>query len=110
MNRTIIWPLLVAAAFTFLINAQLRAQSKAASLYKAKCELCHGADGSGNGIFGKSMKMRDLRSADVQKQTDDQLIEIVAKGKNKMPGYATSLKDSQIKDLVGYIRNLAKKK
>jgi mono/diheme cytochrome c family protein len=59
---------------------------------------------------GKNMNLRDLRSADVQKQTDEQLFEITAKGKNKMPGYEKSLKESQIKDLVAYIRDLAKKK
>lgn len=110
MNRPIIRALIIVAAFTFLINARLRAQSDAAKLYGAKCAVCHGADGSGKTAVGKSMKLRDLRSAEVQKQTDEQLIEIIAKGKNKMPGYAKSLKDSQVRDLVGFIRQLAKKK
>ena len=32
------------------------------------------------------MKIHDLRSADVQKQTDAQLTEIVTNGKSPMPG------------------------
>ena len=43
----------------------VRAQADAASLFKSKCGNCHGADGSGNTAVGKSMKLRDLRSADV---------------------------------------------
>jgi len=47
----------------------------------------------------------------VQKQTDAQLIDATANGKGKkMPAYKGKLADDQIKQLVGYIRELAKKK
>ncbi len=75
----------------------------AAGTYKAKCAMCHGADGKG----GK-MGTRDFASAEVKAETDAQLVEIVAKGKNKMPAYDGKLKDTEIKDLVAYIRSLAK--
>lgn len=103
------WAALALVAGVPFFAAPARAQG-GADLYKEKCAACHGADGSGNTAVGKSMKLRDLRSAEVQKQTDEQLTEITAKGKNKMPGYEKSLKDSQIKDLVAYMRDLAKKK
>src|SRR5271167_418553 len=86
------------------------AQEDAASLYKAKCAVCHAADGSGNTPAGKKLGARDFASPEVQSETDAQLIEITAKGKNKMPAYASSLKDAQIKELIDYIRDLAKKK
>ena len=55
--------------------------------------------------------MPDLRSDEVQKQTDAQLIDSTANGKGKkMPAYKGKLTDDQIKQLVGYIRELAKKK
>lgn len=97
-------------ALALLSAVPARAQSDAASIYKAKCAVCHGADGSGNTAMGKSMKLRDLRSEEVQKQTDEQLAEITAKGKNKMPAYEKTLKEAEIKDLVVYMRDLAKKK
>jgi cytochrome c6 len=75
----------------------------AAATYKAKCAMCHGADGKG----GK-MGTRDFASADVKAESDAQLIDIVTKGKGKMPSYGGKLKDTEIKDLVGYIRTLAK--
>jgi cytochrome c6 len=81
----------------------------AAATYKAKCASCHGADGSGSTAAGKALKVRDLRSADVQKQSDDQLYAIIAKGKEKMPGYEKPLGAETCKALVAHIRNLAGK-
>lgn len=88
--------------------ATARAQD-AATLYKTKCAACHGPDGKGATAAGKSMGVRDFASPDVAKETDAQLTEIIAKGHNKMPAYGNSLKEAQIKDLVAYIRDLAKK-
>ena len=76
--------------------------------FKAKCAACHGADGTGQTAAGKAMKIRDLTSADVQAQTDDQLNDIVAKGKGKMPGYEKTLGADKCKELVTYIRTLKK--
>jgi cytochrome c6 len=89
---------------------QLRAADAGEALYKSKCASCHGADGKGETPVGKMYKLRDLGSADVQKQSDDELTTIISKGKNKMPGYGRSLKEGEIKELVAYIRELAKKK
>lgn len=55
------------------------------------------------------MKVRDLRSADVQKQTDAQLSDIITAGKNPMPAYKDKLTGEEIKSLVGYVRELGKK-
>jgi cytochrome c6 len=81
-----------------------------AALYKQKaCAQCHGADGSGNTPVGKSLKARDLRSGDVQKQSDDELAAAIADGRGKMPAYKSSLSAEQVRELVTYIRSLAKK-
>jgi len=76
--------------------------------FKAKCAACHGQDGTGNTPAGKAMKVRDLTSADVQGQTDEQLYDIIAKGKGKMPAYGTSLGADKCKELVAFIRTLKK--
>jgi len=86
------------------------AQGGAAATYKAKCAMCHGADGKGDTAAGKKMGARDFTSAEVQGQSDEQLADITSKGKNKMPAYGKSLKDTEIKELVAYIRELGKKK
>jgi mono/diheme cytochrome c family protein len=92
----------------FFFGASVRADDSA-STFKAKCAVCHGADGAGSTATGKAMKVRDLGSPDVQTQTDAQLTEIVTNGTGKMPAYKGKLTDDQIKGLVAYIRALAKK-
>src|SRR5947208_1594084 len=76
--------------------------------YKAKCASCHAADGSGQTPMGKSMKLRDLRSPEVQKQTDKELFAVTADGKGKMPAYKTKLTEAEINALVAHMRALAK--
>jgi len=55
------------------------------------------------------MKIHDLSSADVQKQTDEQLTGIITNGKGAMPAYQDKVTADQIKQLVAFIRQLAKK-
>jgi mono/diheme cytochrome c family protein len=85
------------------------AAADAAATYKAKCAMCHGADGKGDTAVGKKMGAHDFASPEVAKMSDAELTTITAKGKNKMPGYEKSLKEPEIKDLVTYIRSLTKK-
>ena len=86
------------------------AAADAAVTYKAKCAMCHGADGKGETPAGKKMGTHDFASAEVQKLSDAELASTIAKGKNKMPPYEKSLKEAEIKDLVTYIRQLGKGK
>jgi mono/diheme cytochrome c family protein len=87
----------------------VRADGAGEAIYKAKCTPCHAADGSGNNVMGKKLNIRDLRSAEVQKMSDAELTEIIAKGKDKMPAYEKTLKPADIAGLVGYIRSIAGK-
>ena len=88
----------------------LFAAADGAAVYKAKCATCHAADGSGQTPMGKSMKLRDLRSAEVQKQTDKELYAWTADGKGKMPAYKNKMTEAEINALVAHMRELAKKK
>jgi len=80
-----------------------------AATFKAKCAMCHGADGKGSAV-GQKMGAHDFTSADVQKMSDAELTDVITKGKNKMPSYAGKLQEADIKGLVGYIRQLGKGK
>jgi len=84
------------------------AQADGASLFKANCVLCHAADGSGNTTAGKALKAKDLRSDEVQKQSDAALVETVTNGKGKMPAFGNRLQPDEVKSLVGYVRTLKK--
>ena len=79
-----------------------------AAIFKAKCAMCHGPDGTGQTAMGKSLKIRSFASAEVQKQTDAELINIVTNGKGKMLAYKGKLTAEEIKTVVGHIRSLKK--
>lgn len=94
-----------------LVLAPMAQAEDAAALFKAKCAACHGQDGKGDTTMGKKQGLRDLSSADVQKQTDAELTKIVAEGKDGKASHAykkKGLTDDQIKGLVGFIRGLKK--
>jgi cytochrome c6 len=107
VRRSIAKSILATIPVVFVFSAGARADG--AGDFKAKCAMCHGADGTGSTATGKALKVRDLGSSDVQGQTDAQLTDIVTNGKGKMPAYKGKLTNPQIKELVGFIRSLAKK-
>ena len=85
-------------------------------LYDFYCQSCHGKEGKGDGLnaFTLSPPPSDLTLTKTTSKTDEQLKIIIGKGSdiNKkagaMPPYGLTLKDYQIKDIVSYIRKLAK--
>lgn len=85
------------------------AQSAGETLFKTKCAACHGPDGKGEVAMAKKLAVRNLGSADVQGQSDGQITDIIAKGKNKMPAFDGKLTKEQIGQVVAYIRELGKK-
>jgi mono/diheme cytochrome c family protein len=82
--------------------------SDGAAIYKAKCAMCHGPDGAGQTTMGKSLKLRDFRSAEVQKQTDAELVKWITDGKGKMPSYKGKLTPADIDAVVAFLRTLKK--
>ena len=77
--------------------------------YRLRCSSCHGVNGDGDTSLGKTLKAADLRSPEVQKQSDAQLAQIIADGRKNMPSFNNSLTQDQIRDLVSYVRKLAGK-
>jgi len=84
------------------------AQNPGADTYKAKCAMCHGADGLGATPAGKAMKAVSFKDPTVVKATDAELIAAVKNGKNKMPANVAKLTDDQIKVVIAYVRTLQK--
>lgn len=105
---SIVLPAMVIVAVA-MVSTPLAAQD-GPTLYKTKCAMCHGADGKGETPMGKKLNLRDLGSAEVQKQTDAELTTIIAKGKGKMAPFGTKLTAEQIGQVVAHVRELGKKK
>jgi mono/diheme cytochrome c family protein len=112
MARTLRCPGLPALGL-FLIGLTLpgstHAQQTGEKTFQASCTLCHAADGSGSSPTGKALKAKDLRSDEVQKQTDAELAAVIAKGRGKMPAFGSKFSPDVINSLVAYIRTLPKK-
>jgi len=103
--KNLIKAVLVVAAFALVFSTWSLADS-GGDVFKNKCAMCHGADGKGETAMGKTMKIRDLGSADVQAQSDADLTGIITNGKGKMPKYDGKLTKDQIGDVVKFIRTL----
>ncbi len=92
--------LLILASVPALIAAE------APAVFKAKCAACHGADATGQTTVGKTMKIRDFHSAEVQKQSDEELTKIIEGGKGKMPAFKGKLTNEEVVSVVKFIRSL----
>ena len=84
------------------------AQSGGADVYKAKCLMCHGADGAAATAPGKALKAASFKDPAIVSASDTDLIAAVTKGKGKMPASQGKLTDAQIKAAIAYVRTLQK--
>jgi len=100
--------MVVLSLLTASLAVPIIAQQTGDATYKAKCAMCHGADGTGNTPIGKNMKIRSFKSPEDIKATDAVLAKQTKEGVGKMQGYAGKLTDAQIQDVVTYIRTLQK--
>ena len=82
--------------------------SLVAVTWRQSCASCHGSGGRGDGPNGRMMKVPDLTRPDFQKGfSDDQIAEVIRKGRNQMPSFA-SLPPKVIDGLVKYVRSLGR--
>ena len=78
------------------------------TIFKSKCVLCHGADGTGNTPLGKQLQAANLRSKDVQSKSNAELHKVIHDGQTNMPAFAEQLTDAQIDQVIKYVRTLGK--
>jgi len=71
--------------------------------YKAKCAMCHAADGSASGPAGKAMNVPSFKTS---KLTEAEMIAETKAGKGKMPAFTGKLTDAQIKDVITFVKTL----
>jgi cytochrome c6 len=93
----------IAAALFILIPSLSWAADDGATLFKAKCAMCHGADGAGK----PAMKAPSLISDEAKKLSDADLAKDIAE-KAKHPAGVKSLPADDVKAVVAHIRTLQK--
>lgn len=89
-------------------TAAAYAEAPGAAIYKAKCQMCHGASGMAESGAGKAMKVKPITDPDVKKLSQEQMIAATKNGMGKMQPYKDKLTDAQIKDAVDYFRTFEK--
>ena len=100
--------LIVMTWITIAAAAVFDAKAGQAS-YDKSCKSCHGADGAPNPAIAKMMKveMKDLKSAEVQGLSNDDIKKIITDGKGKIKPIKT-VTGAAIDDIVAYIHSLKK--
>jgi mono/diheme cytochrome c family protein len=106
------------SAFAIVIFASAIAMSRnvsaspttfgdARSVYNGKCASCHGRDGRAQSARAKRQHVRDMSSGEWQDSvSDERIYNSISNGKGKMPAFKKKLSDSQIDELVNYVRRL----
>jgi cytochrome c6 len=99
--------LCMVALLAAAVAAPVFAQS-GESTFKAKCAMCHGADGLAASSMGKMLKIPSVKSPDFRKLSESEMVTDTTDGKGKMPSYKDKLTAAQIKEVVAYMRTLEK--
>jgi cytochrome c6 len=95
---------LAASLIAISMATPVFAQGSGAATYKAKCQMCHLADGSGN----KGMKVPAFTAGASEASLIAATKNGVSTGPVKMPAYAGKLSDAEISSVVAYIKTLKK--
>lgn len=105
--RNILIILGLAAAAANTVEAADANAGKA--VYQKSCKSCHGPDGTANSAVAKMMKvdMKDLKSADAQAMSDEDLKKVITDGKGKMKPIA-SVSGADADNVIAYIRTWKK--
>jgi mono/diheme cytochrome c family protein len=77
-------------------------------IFRNRCTVCHGLDGSGNTALGKKLLIPDLRSEQVQQREDEELVETITEGKGEMPSFKKKLSRDSMYEVIAHLRKLSK--
>lgn len=81
----------------------------AATLYAKTCATCHGKDGRAKTFKAKFNKARNLTDEAWQREaSDERLFNSIANGRDKMPAFGKKFSESEINELVAFVRQLKK--
>lgn len=100
-KQTIRQFVLLTGALTFSIAAMAADPINGGQIYQAQCSNCHGASGVSS-IPG----VPDFSRGEGLFQPDSTLANTVRTGKGVMPGFQGILKESEIFDVIAYLRTL----
>lgn len=104
------WRLVVVVVLVNLIVAPAYA-ADLSTLWRKKCQTCHGADGRGNARMARVLMVEPERlnvaRPEVRAKSDTELLRVIHKGHGRMPGFANQLGRKKQEALLGYLRALS---
>ena len=80
-------------------------------VYLARCALCHGPEGKGDGPASAALNPKPRNHTDgtyMNSRTDEQLLQVIRNGKGGMPAWKAVLSEQEIQSVLKYVRTLAK--
>lgn len=77
-------------------------------VYAVRCLKCHAEDGKGSPRMVQMLQVEipDFTSKRVQDKSDQELFQVINKGKGKMPGFQWSMGEKDREDVLAYVRTL----
>jgi len=72
---------------------------KGRPLYMDRCSGCHGLNGS-----PRVTEIPDFKMGEGLMKSDQEILAFVKKGKGVMPGFKGTLTDTEIRDILAYVR------
>ena len=115
--RFIVLSVLLTGSMLLVYVAQADAESKAQggdvargkTLFAKYCTGCHGPEGGGDGYrFARGPDAANLSSPSIKKKSDAVLLKTIHEGKPNMPPWNTRLSEKESRDVLAYVRTLAK--
>jgi len=80
-------------------------------VYVARCVLCHGPEGKGDGPASAALNPKPRNHTDgayMNSRTDEELLAVIHNGKGGMPAWKGVLSEKEMQDVLKYVRTLAK--
>ena len=77
--------------------------------FQVHCAVCHGTDASGRSVMARNMPgvpPPSLVSAVTAGRSDRELLDVIAHGRNRMPGYDWAMTETGRAAVVAYLRSL----
>lgn len=103
MKRFVLAGLVFAAAA--VVSTAGAQSTDAKAVYDANCKKCHGVAGiPSKAMIARSPKLAAFDAAFFAKRSDDSVVKVLTKGKDKMPSYKNKMTPAEMTAVAKYVR------